>query len=217
MKRFLEAPAVYQSFQNLGGFFGARVKCIEAYLNLKAGDRIIDIGCGPGYIVDHLPSGIEYVGFDTDPRYIIHAQKLFGSKGSFYCQPFDDASAEAHGPADVVMMNGLIHHLDDATARQVLLTARKVLKPSGVLFTLDGCFRKGQSAIAKWLLQNDRGTFVRTEQGYRDLYGSSFEDVSLFIREDVSLVPYTFIVGLLRPTASAEQGRIVGAAFPRRA
>jgi SAM-dependent methyltransferase len=205
VKRFLEAPAVYQSFQKLGGFFGARVKCIEAYLDLKAGDRIMDIGCGPGYIVDHLPSGVEYLGFDTDPRYIAHAQKLFGSKGSFYCQPFDDACAEAHGPADVVMMNGLIHHLDDATAGQVLQTVRMVLKPSGVLFTLDGCFREGQSSIAKWLLRNDRGTFVRTEQGYRDLYRSSFDNVALFVREDVSRVPYTFVVGLLHPTASAAQ------------
>jgi SAM-dependent methyltransferase len=199
VKQFLEAPALYQLFQSLGGFFGARVKCINEYLNLKAGDRIIDIGCGPGYIVNHLPSGVHYLGFDTDARYIAHAKKHFGNKGSFFCQPFDESCVDAHGPADVAMMNGLIHHLDDNTAVEVLRTVRKALKPTGILFTLDGCFREGQSIIAKKLLQNDRGTHVRTEQGYRDLFRTSFEDVTLFVREDVSRVPYTFVVGLLRP------------------
>jgi SAM-dependent methyltransferase len=199
VKQFLEAPAIYQLFQNLGGFFGARVKCIDDYLSLKAGDRIIDIGCGPGYIVNHLPREIHYLGFDTDSRYIAHARKHFGNQGSFFCQPFDEASAQVHGPVDVAMMNGLIHHLDDGTATQLLQAVRKALKPAGVLFTLDGCFREGQSMIAKKLLENDRGKHIRTEQAYGDLYRSSFEDVTLHIREDVSRLPYTFVVGLLRP------------------
>lgn len=198
MKRLLESPTIYQLFQNLGGFFGARVKCIENYLDLKAGDHIIDIGCGPGYIVDHLPSGIHYLGFDTDARYIAHARRHFGHKGSFYCRPFDDACAKAYGPADVAMMNGVIHHLNDDVAAQILGSIRKALKPSGILFTLDGCFREGQSSITSWLLRNDRGANIRTEQGYRDLYRASFEDVTILIREDVSIFPYTFAIGLSR-------------------
>ena len=53
----LQHPQIYQSFQSMGGFFGARIRAIDAYLTIKPGDHIIDIGCGPGFIVKHLPAG----------------------------------------------------------------------------------------------------------------------------------------------------------------
>lgn len=207
MKTLLQAPAIYQLWQNLGGFFNARVASIGEYLNLNPGDYVIDIGCGPGYIVDHLDAGIHYVGFDTDKRYIAYAQKHFGHKGEFYCQPFDDDCAQAYGPADVVMMNGVIHHLDDAAAAATMQSITKVLKPEGTFFAVDGCFREGQSWIARWLLRNDRGRYVRTERGYRDLYRSFFEDVTVIVREDLSHVPYTFVIGICHSAHPAQSRR----------
>jgi hypothetical protein len=47
MKECLRFPAVYQTIQNVGGFFGARVKSIAEYLPLKAGDRVVDTSWGP--------------------------------------------------------------------------------------------------------------------------------------------------------------------------
>ena len=107
--------------------------------------------------------------------------------------------AAALGPADVVMMNGFIHHLDDETALATLRAARYALRRGGTVFTLDGCFREGQSPISHWLLQNDRGQFMRDEAGYRALFGTVFDDViiTIHIREDLSRVPYTFAVGLV--------------------
>ena len=47
MKAILSHPALYQAYQNAGGFFGARIKAIADYLTLRPGMRVIDIGCGP--------------------------------------------------------------------------------------------------------------------------------------------------------------------------
>ena len=66
MKQVLKSPAIYQLYQELGGFFGARVEAIRDYLSLRPGMRIIDIGCGPGHIVKYLPRGIDYIGLDID-------------------------------------------------------------------------------------------------------------------------------------------------------
>jgi SAM-dependent methyltransferase len=198
VKGFLEYPLLYQSLQVAGGFFGARVRAIAKYLVLRPGSRVIDVGCGPGFIVDYLPAGIEYFGFDVDERYIAYAKRHFADKGSFQCRPFDDAAASAVGPADIVMMNGVIHHLDEVTAIAVLRAIRKALNPSGTLFTLDSCFHDGQSAIASFLLRNDRGRFVRPETAYRALLRSVFEDVQTYVREDLSWVPYTWLIGLSR-------------------
>jgi SAM-dependent methyltransferase len=203
MKQLLNSPALYQSFQVLGGFFGARVIAVTEYLNLKPGDHVIDIGCGPGFIVDHLTAGVHYDGFDIDARYIDYAKRRFGNHGAFRCRIFDEAAAGGVEAADVVMMNGLIHHLDDASARAVLGTASKALKPNGVVLTLDGCYRDGQSSIARWFLDHDRGRFVRTQDEYRALARDAFKDVEIIVREDMSWLPYTFAIGLMRGRAGS--------------
>jgi SAM-dependent methyltransferase len=196
MKSVLRHPALYQAYQNAGGFFGARIKAIADYLTLRPGTRVIDIGCGPGFILRHLPEDIEYIGFDIDEAYISYARKSFGHLGTFHCRPFDAAAAEELAGADVVMMNGVLHHIGDEDLKTTLMDIRNVLGSDGVLFTLDGCYREGQSLIAKWLLDNDRGQFVRDRNGYDNVLRGAFGRVNLAIRDDYSRVPYTFIIGV---------------------
>jgi SAM-dependent methyltransferase len=198
MKAILKHPAIYQAFQNAGGFFGARVKAIADYLTLGSGMRVIDIGCGPGYILRHLPPGIDYVGLDIDQSYIDHARVSFGHLENFHCRYFDAAAAEEFAGADIVMMNGVLHPIADEELTETLTNVRSVLKPDGVLSTLDGCYRQGQSRIAKWLIDNERGEFVRDRNGYERVLSCAFANVDLIIREDYSRVPYTFIIGVAR-------------------
>jgi len=196
LKKLLGSPALYQVFQQMGGFFDARVKAMEEFFDIQPGMRVIDIGCGPGYIVEHLPADIDYLGFDINPSYIEHAQRKFGKKGRFFCRLFDEDAAREFALADRVMMNGVLHHISDGDLVRTLANVAAVLKPGGTLFSLDGCYRPGQSGFRKWMLDNDRGAFVRDEAGYRKVLSSRFESVQLHIREDYSRVPYTFVVGL---------------------
>ena len=94
------------------------------------------------------------------------------------------------------MMNGVLHHIADQELSETLTHVRDVLKDDGVLFTLDGCYREGQSRIAKWLLDNDRGEFVRDQDGYDQALSGVFGNVQFAIRDDYSRVPYTFIIGI---------------------
>jgi SAM-dependent methyltransferase len=198
MKAILSSPALYQAYQNAGGFFGARIKAISEYLTIRPGMRIVDIGCGPGYILRHLPQGIDYVGFDIDEAYIDHARRSFGDRGKFYCRYFDAAAADEFADTDIVMMNGVLHHIADEELKGTLANIRDALKSGGVLFTLDGCYREAQSRLAKWLLDNDRGKFVRDQNGYDLVLRSIFENVNLVIRDDYARVPYTFVIGISR-------------------
>lgn len=196
LKKLLDSPIFYQLFQEAGGFFGARVKAISEFIEIKPGMRILDIGCGPGYILRYLPKDIDFIGFDIDQSYIDHANAKFGQQGRFYCRLFDEHAAQEFAPVDIVMMNGVLHHIPDADLVKTLANVHAVLRPNGLLFTLDGCYREDQSRFRRWMLDNDRGEFVRDEAGYRNLLAKTFGAVNLHIRENYSRVPYTFVVGL---------------------
>ncbi|WP_353227451.1 methyltransferase domain-containing protein [Novosphingobium sp.] len=192
MKHVLELPALYQFYQELGGFFGARVTAIRDYLELRPNARVIDIGCGPGYILRHLPATIDYVGLDIDEPSIAFARARFESRF------FDADAARELGPADVVMMNGVMHHIGDDDLVATLGHVRNALKPGGVLFTLDGCYAPGQGRLEKWLLDNDRGLHVRRADEYRHLLEQAFPDVEMHVRNKLSRLPYTFAIGVAK-------------------
>ena len=96
-------------------------------------------------------------------------------------------------PVDVIMMNGLLHHLTDQEARELLAVAAASLAPGGKIFTLDGCYTPSQSLFRKKLLDWDRGCYVRTQGAYESLFPASGVAVRSHVDEDFARVPYTFI------------------------
>jgi SAM-dependent methyltransferase len=198
MTALLQNAAIYQWFQIAVGAFSTRVNLIHKYLDLRAGQRLIDIGCGPGHILAELPEGVIYDGFDVDKRYIDFANRRFGGRGRFHCRIFDQDAAAEFGPADIVMMNGVLHHMDDDSARMTAALIEKVLKPGGTFFAFDGVYAPEQSALAKWFLDHDRGRYVRTEAAYREILSASFSTCDLHVYHDRLRIPYSFAISICR-------------------
>jgi SAM-dependent methyltransferase len=194
MKKYLAIPQAYQAYQRLGGFFGARLKAFDDYVDFGPIKKVFDIGCGPGHIVKYVPPHVEYIGFDVEDRYIDFANRKFGSKGKFVSRIFDRSAVEDFGKPDLILMNGVLHHMDDETAIKVIDAAADALTETGVFFALDGCFQDGQNPISKHLLANDRGQYVRNAEGYEKLVKSRFPHTAIAVRSDISWVPYTFAI-----------------------
>ena len=154
---------------------------------------MLDCGCGPGDFVDYLP-GVEYVGIDIDESYIRAARRRYGQRASFRLGPVDPVTMSETGHYDLVLAWGLLHHLDDAEVAAFLQLARRCLKPSGRLVTLDGCFREGQSAAARKLLMLDRGSHVRSLERWLELVSPVFPAVQSHMREDLLRIPYTQVI-----------------------
>lgn len=188
----LESPRIYLAYQWLVGGLRARHKCIREYIPPEPGLTVLDIGCGPGYVIADFRKPI-YHGFDISAQYINWAKEKYPD-GHFYCQEFDQSALERLPKADVVLMMGLIHHLDDAASLALLQLAKSAMKASGSLYTMDGCYRVGQSRIGKFFLDEDRGQYVRNEAGYVDLARRVFSRVEVSYRDDLFLIPYPSIV-----------------------
>ena len=92
------------------------------------------------------------------------------------------------------MALGVLHHLDDDEALTLFQIARDALKPGGKLVTIDGVYTDDQPHVVKYLLSRDRGRFVRSEAGYRELASKVFSNIESSVRHDLLRIPYSLII-----------------------
>jgi SAM-dependent methyltransferase len=195
VKSLLAQPALYELFSRAVGAKSSRETFVSTYVRPRPGDQVLDVGCGPADILEHLPA-VGYFGFDISPSYIESATRRFGERGRFFCERVSEARAflDREGQFDIVLAIGILHHLDRAEALDLFRIARRALKPGGRLVTLDPCYAQGQSPIARYLASRDRGQFVRTEPEYRELAAAEFPKVVASVRHDLLRMPYTHII-----------------------
>lgn len=193
--------ALYVLSQRLVGADLARQQCL-AELAPKAGQRILDIGCGPAYYLGTLPP-CEYHGFDTDRAQIASARAHFGDRGTFYDEPYTEAHQQKLGLFDGIMLLGLLHHLDDSEVRGLLQLVTRSMRPGARVVTLDTAFFQGQSAIAVALAKRDKGKFVRPIERFRAFAEEAFEGVQDRIVGDTLRIPSShYMMVLERPRAT---------------
>ncbi len=110
---------------------------------IKPGDSLLDVGCGPGSVT--IPAKIrlgqsgQAAGIDPAPEMIAFARRKAAGKGLqidfrvgvIEALPFPDASF------DVVTASLMIHHLPPPLQRLGLNEVQRVLKPGGSLLIAD--------------------------------------------------------------------------------
>jgi SAM-dependent methyltransferase len=193
LRPLLGSPLIYRGFGDLIGAHRARSRFVSEFIRANPGDRVLDIGCGPGILFPYLAQ-TEYVGFDVSPEYVEAARARFGSRARFVCERVSEHVVREMASFDVAIASGVLHHLDDAEAATLMRVAHASLRPGGRLFTFDGCYTTPQGPVARYILSRDRGQHVRTRDGYVRLASSVFPEVQATVRTDLLRIPYTHVI-----------------------
>lgn len=139
-----------------------RARRIIEGLDLRKGDRIIDVGCGDGFylhILTELPIKTNLLGFDFDKIVLANARKNLRPEkiklvnGSATKIPFKDKSF------DKAIMTEVLEHIDDD--KKALAEVNRILKPGGILLiTVPNFHFPFLWDPINWVLQNIFATHI---------------------------------------------------------
>ena len=214
LRAILSIPLVYETFQRLVGSPRVREALVDRYVGVRPGLRVLDIGCGPGVLVEYLP-GVAYTGTDVSAPYIEAARRRYGDRGTFHVGRVEDLDPNELGTFDVVIAKSLLHHIDEDEALHLFEVASTVLAEDGRLVTLDAAYAPDMSRAARFVVSRDRGQSILTPEGYEALARRRFADVEIEVQHDLLRIPYTHVfMSCSRPSIGGPLRRLTMPAPP---
>jgi SAM-dependent methyltransferase len=194
-RALLAHPGLYEFVQRALGASAVRRRLSREFFQVAAGGHVLDVGCGPGTSVDMFPADIHYTGIDISEAYVEAARAAHGSTGR-HTFVVADVTTNAFSPAmfpqrfDLVACVGVLHHLPDEGVRTLLANVRELLVPGGRFFSMDPVRLSPQRRIARFLVDRDRGEFVRSPEAYKALISGFLPTARFEVRHDQLTVPY---------------------------
>lgn len=174
---FLKQPFLYTVFHRV--FSGK--KQTELALAVEQTDaprpiRVFDMGCGPGTNAGLFSDEekFAYTGVDISPESVAHAREKYGDR--FHCRDIT-ADLSEFGRFDVVVINSVMHHLDDAGIGRTLANVSALLRgENGTLIVIDmvNPSNTGASWFRKKIVQLDRGAYCRDDARLTALLEGAF-------------------------------------------
>jgi SAM-dependent methyltransferase len=189
----LSVPFVYEAYEAAVGQRKARRIFVQDYIRPFLGARVLDLACGPAGILEYFPR-VHYVGVDLSEAYVRRARRRYADLGTFFVGDATNVEFAESARFDIIVALGLLHHVDDRTARSVCLRATAWLKKGGRFVTLDPCFVEGQSRFARFLHEKDRGSHVRAVDAYLRIVNDCFNRVDHDVRHDLHRIPSTTLI-----------------------
>lgn len=149
-----------------------RVDWIEQWL--RPGDRVVDLGCGTGYMVTLplLVRGHDVLGLDPDPRSIEFGRGLFGRAGLDPERLVADDLASVAAPVDALVVSEVLEHMPTDDVRGLLALAHAKLAAGGrILITVPNGRGWYEAEAALWRRLRIDG-LLRRPRFNRALYGA---------------------------------------------
>ena len=158
-------------------------------------ERVLDFGSGIGHH-SQLFQGKQYLGIEPLESCVLSAKKLYkDSTATFLLGDHTALKSLTEGTFDLIFAIGVLHHIDDLVFNEFVEQAFRLLKPGARLMTFDPVLHPNQSKLSKWVVKQDRGHWVRTENEYLTVIKKLFLDnTDSRIYSNLLRIPYDHIL-----------------------
>lgn len=134
-------------FLTAGGSSRVRGALVDA-LGVRAGDRVLEIGCGTGQVTARLlAAGAEVVALDALPR-MLEAARRRAPRATFI--EGDALEAELGSGYQHVVLSFVLHNFDAGGRAQLLARAAAAVSPGGQVGVLDWALPAGRVRALLW-------------------------------------------------------------------
>lgn len=164
--RVMEWPPAYRLW--MAPFAEQKLRPVRKHTDLDRVRKVLDVGCGPGTNTG-LFAAADYLGIDINASYIESARRRY--KRTFVVADVTTYRVSDQERFDLILINSLLHHLDDASTVRLLAHVSTLLSDDGRVHVLDLVLPQERS-IARFLARHDRGHFPRTFERWSTLLRS---------------------------------------------
>jgi trans-aconitate methyltransferase len=169
MSRLLEWPPVYRAW--MASFAEQKFRPVREHTDLSRIRRVLDVGCGPGTYTAQFENA-DYLGIDINAAYIESARRRFNR--TFVTADVTTYRVPEAERFDLILINSLLHHLDDQAAISLLNHVSGLLTDDGCVHAVELVMPEERS-IARFLTRHDRGLFARAVELWAALFGSALD------------------------------------------
>lgn len=128
-------------WQKNTAFFLERIKPV---LNLQPSDKVLDIGCGPGYLADKIEPLVKtYYGIDPSASYISQAQKRLKKKSAIQFEQLKAGDytnfhfLPNHSFSKAICLSVIQYYRKKSDLETLLKELERVMKPGGLVLIAD--------------------------------------------------------------------------------
>lgn len=162
---------VYRLWQ--APFAHAKMRPVLRHNDADAVQRVLDVGCGPGTNCPYFAQS-EYLGLDINRDYIDYARGR-------YQRPFAVQDVCTYRPSDgrqfdFVLLNSLLHHLDDDATHGLLSRLQPLISQGGHVHVIELVLPE-RRCLARWLAHSDRGDHPRPLCDWQEIFAEHFRTV----------------------------------------
>ncbi len=187
IKSILNSSQIFNLFEKIIGGHRGYSSFSKEFVQIKNKESILDVGCGTGNLYPYLKDA-SYLGFDPNSKYILDAKKRYPQGEFLNTDVANFLKIERQRKFDKIVIYGVLHHLSNHAIEDITQLIKERLGPQGSFYSIDPVLCENQSALARFVVKNDRGQFVRTKDEYLSLFRDHF-DVEATIRHDYINLP----------------------------